>query len=688
LLPSELLRAYVCVTGDKLLPAIKGKAINRAVQELKFNGFPYGLNTIQDGRRLLPGELTACLNFKYGDSGQLISRPGIVEVSSNTTDSAAAITAIVSGQLAAVGALFDDPAYLFDVATFGAAGSEAYANKIVVADSNNKIYSLEGTVLSPIATNYTAEGTVYLCSFDGKVIIFDGSYIKYWDGLNFNICYDNGSGLSSYMYNNSTTTSTGTASLYTGATVKYGVEFTVPTLPSGMTMPITKASFVLSKSGSPTGTAVVELFPHSSPTTALATSGTLDVSTLTTSAAVTNFIFAEPYYPLTQGAKYILVVSYSGGGVSDYVKVSYASGSTCNYNDGTWKTASTAPMCKIGPGLPPKATFGCVWQNRLWAVDSQKPGWVRFSNASSPYDWSTADGGGYIGSIDDSGFNFPIGAIIAYYGDLYLIGRKESPYISRITGRTPTAFVQDVLLQKIYATQNNVVSTSNDIWVANNTGVYSIRGVQEHGDIRTNSPGEPIQNLLEQYHTDASFCGYDPSGGQFYLNMVGIGDFEVCHTRRPSRLGDNVRYPWTQYRFGRSIYPSAFAFCSRVFYIGGVDGKLYSLTSDQYDCGEQPAYQVRSSIIENPSNNMLVTNYYISVDTSIGGGAYLHLMKDGAAYTDYTIQKTLTADDSALSGKLLFQCRSLQWELYAISSTDPVMLNNVSFLYTPMEAKK
>lgn len=83
-----------------------------------------------------------------------------------------------------------------------------------------------------------------------------------------------------------------------------------------------KVVLYLKKFGAPTGTAVVELFDHSGtygtssvPTgAALATSATLDVSTLTTSMQLITFNFTgAERIPLTNTTQYVLTITYSGG---------------------------------------------------------------------------------------------------------------------------------------------------------------------------------------------------------------------------------------------------------------------------------------------------------------------------------------------------------------------------------------
>jgi hypothetical protein len=93
---------------------------------------------------------------------------------------------------------------------------------------------------------------------------------------------------------------------------------------------LTKAKFHLKKIGSPTGNAVAKLYAVTGafgtdalPTgSALATSDTLDVSTLATSYALIDFDFTGGnQYALAGSTNYFISVEYSGGNFANYIEV-------------------------------------------------------------------------------------------------------------------------------------------------------------------------------------------------------------------------------------------------------------------------------------------------------------------------------------------------------------------------------
>ena len=105
---------------------------------------------------------------------------------------------------------------------------------------------------------------------------------------------------------------------------------------------LVSARFKLKKVGSPTGNATAYLYAHSGtygtssvPTgSALATSETFDVSTLTTSYAEIQFNFPDRY--LMTATYYCISVEYSGGDGSNYVQVDTDNADGHSGNQATW----------------------------------------------------------------------------------------------------------------------------------------------------------------------------------------------------------------------------------------------------------------------------------------------------------------------------------------------------------------
>lgn len=135
----------------------------------------------------------------------------------------------------------------------------------------------------------------------------------------------------------------------------------------------------LNKTNSPTGTAVVKIYAHTgtfgstgTPTgAALATSGTLDVSTLTTSLVLKTFTFSgAERITLTNGTKYFLAIEYSGDS-TNFISVGEDNsspshgGNRARLDSGVWGASTTADYIfyvykedvpSISPSLSPSVS--------------------------------------------------------------------------------------------------------------------------------------------------------------------------------------------------------------------------------------------------------------------------------------------------------------------------------------------
>jgi hypothetical protein len=664
------------------LPSATSKIVypRSSAQSLSFNGFPLGINKSVGAKQLEIGELVEGLNIMYNDEGKIITRPGLRKVTAPGADDGAAIKYISNGLLDISGTYFDE--HLFDSVTFDH-GDQALKHCVIAVDENYKIYELEGANLNDIGT---AEAPAMVAPFGGYVVVFDGSYIKYWDGHDFKIAYDYGSGESGFQFDDTDLTDDTSDTLDSAAHTRFGGSFTTQLWTTGLTIPILNVKAVLSKTGSPTGNLVAKLY-KADRSTVHAASLNFDVSDLTTDAVSVDIPFdPDNTFQMVPNTAYFLSLEYSGGDGSNYVKVhldTVTSGGTAAYYDGSWHTVATqTPLIAVQPGKPPKATFGAAWQNRLWFLDPQNPGWARYTNANSIFDYSTSGGAGYVGSVDDNAKNFPIGTIVPLYGDLYLIGRKEAPYISKITGATPSAFAQEVLLQTISGAPLVTASTGNDIWITNETNSYSVRGVQEYGDIRTNEPGNPVASIIQAYYDGDAFAAFNPIGGQYWVKLSGYNRVLVAHTRNPIKVNNAIRYPWTEYLFN-GLTPSAFGFSIDTFYVGCTDGNLYAIDNDVLDEGAQPSYMVKSCVVETPFGGTQVKGYYASLNSDAAASLNMKLYRNGSATA--LVTKALTAQTARISDRLRFDCKSLQVELSSFVITKPVDIGAIYFKTLPME---
>jgi hypothetical protein len=173
--------------------------------------------------------------------------------------------------------------------------------------------------------------------------------VRYNVQISNNSSFFTGGLLSSYPISNqnSTRVVSGNAGYYQG---------TAQSIAAPATGTLDKLQWQLRKIGTPTGNATAKIYAHSgtfgtssAPTgTALATSATLDVSTLTGTLTVKDFVFSGgDKITLTSGTNYVATIEYSGGDASNYIEVGIdtttptATGNISDLFTGSWVTAST-----------------------------------------------------------------------------------------------------------------------------------------------------------------------------------------------------------------------------------------------------------------------------------------------------------------------------------------------------------
>ncbi len=171
---------------------------------------------------------------------------------------------------------------------------------------------------------------------------------------------------------------------------------------------LTGVQLYLSKTGSPTGTAVAKLYAHSGvfgtssvPTGGvLATSETIDVSELTTSLQLIRFNFdTEQKYTLVNATNYVIVIEYTSGTAVNYVNV--GTDTTTPSHGGNFSTYDASWTAVAGTD----AIF-YVYTNGSWAIE----GLVHDHTHGGPTDSASASHTHtYSGTTSQQGRNQSIG---------------------------------------------------------------------------------------------------------------------------------------------------------------------------------------------------------------------------------------------------------------------------------------
>ena len=497
-------------------------------------GFPHGLNTNTPPVQLEKTECSALTNFKILKNGSLQTRGGIVK----KTGSALASSGI---------------AKYFCVANING------TDRRLIVDDNYELYYMNGTTPTSIGT---LEGDAEILPYKGVALLLDGSYIKYIDGVSeIKIAYDNGSGTSGYQFNNRTGDDDDLLALGNGTNTRIATKFTSQAWDSGYTIPPTTVYAKLQREGNGyTGsddtdiTAVLRL---------VSTDAVQATKTLISAPIATNLSATATEYSVTftsgdittemgPSTDYYMSIEYDNGDGTNYVHVrttTVSSAGTAYYYTGSWSQSTTNdPLMGLKPGRPPKGSFGEVHGQRPFIKDPDNPGWARFGNLTY-LDWSTSDGGGYVGAVDDDANSFEIGGMKSIYGDLYVIGTKTLPYLCKLTGDSPSDYSLPTLYQRADCTSKTLVNAINDLWMLGSNGIDSLRGVQEYGDLRSFSYSDPVDDRVTLWQSSSSICGYHPKDGQLFVQFPSYPKTLVCHIRNPVEYPGGTRFPWSEYEF-------------------------------------------------------------------------------------------------------------------------------------------
>jgi len=546
---------------------------------ISFQGFPHGLNTSVPATQIRQTECAALINFKINRGGQLESRSPITKYNLTATTS-------------------NSPVKAFIRAPIGGTNYE------LLVDANYKLYYNNSGTLTLIGT---LEGDAEIVAYNGVAILMDGSYLKYLDGIsNIKIAYDDGTGTSGYQFRNSAGSDDSNLALGNGTNTRIAYKFTSQTFTAGYTIPPTTVTAKLSKNGNGyTGTDdqdVIIKIRLVADNSVLATR-TLVAAPLNTNVSdtateySTTFVAGDIANELSPNVSYYFSVEYANGDASHYIKchcTDVAAGGLGYHYTGSWSADTDKnPIMSLRPGMPPKATFGTVSTSRLFlGGDPDNPGYIWYSNLTH-LDWSTSDGGGYVGAVDENKNNYEIGAIVNLYAELYVFGTQAQPYLCKLTGTSPTDYALPVLFQRVWATHKTAMSVINDIFFTSEDGADAISGVTEYGDLRTFSASDPIYNrIIDNWITADAFAAYYPIDGQYMLCMPGHHRVLVSHvkipTTNPEQVG--VRYAWAEYEL----------------YLHELTSSVYKWTlksgeTDIYRCeiaaGGDPSFDVQPDVI-------------------------------------------------------------------------------------------
>lgn len=537
------------------------------IKPVNFNDFRLGLNTKTPAAALDPKELSICVNLKILPLGALETREGLTQYTTSALTNPASFMCYfpIEADLGNTRVYADtddrewaDTSAREWVKEVPAATS---ADELLITKDDHKLYYLN-TSKAPVNIT-TLEGQGMILPFGQYALLLDGSYLKVWNKSTgtVKIAYDDGTGTTGYQHDNTGLTEDTEIKLYGASNTKVGIKFVTQDWTSGYQITITAVEVYVKRVGAATGNVGCELYTNAG--VLAATSDTIfSAADLDTDYELLTFEFSSG--SMSPETLYWAVITYSDGDAAKYIQVAYdtvASGGDAKYYDGAWNDDTTkAALMAIKPGRPPKGRFGVIDANRVYvAGDPSNPGLVWYSNANDIFDWSTTDGGGYVGAMDSNAASFPVGALVSQYGDIYVFGQASQPYLCKLTGDSPSDFSLPPMFQKVYSTWRTALPVVNDIWFGSEAGMNALAGVEQYGDLRTFTESDAIQDkIVDYWGDDTAFAGYCGRTGQLFLKLASYPRCLVVHTKLP--IQDNrgrIRYPWTEYVFVRANLSSS-----------------------------------------------------------------------------------------------------------------------------------
>lgn len=533
---------------------------------LIFSGFRHGLNTSTPASQIASSECSELINYGIHPNGTLETRRPITKY----------IETQITGS----------PTFFEEIPIGG-------TNYELTVGSDYKLYyNNEGTQ----TLIGTLEGDARLIAYNGVCMVLDGSYIKYLDGISdINIAYDDGTGSSGYQFTNTSGGDDTGLAVGNGTNTRIAYAFTSQSWDSGYTIPPTTFSAVLQREGNGfTGTDNVDInvvIRKVSDGSSIASKAIIsapiatNLSDTATTYSVT-FASTDITTEMSPGVEYYASVEYNNGDATHYcsVRCESVAGNAYVYA-GSWAADATKdPLMSLRPGMPPKASFGAVAKNRVFlAGDPDNPGYVWFTNLTH-LDYSTSDGGGYVGAVDGNKNNYEVGGIASLYGDVYVFGTSEQPYLCKLGGTSPSAYSLPALFQKIWTLPDTVQLIGNDIMFVSQNGVKTLSGVQEYGDLRTFSVSKQIKDRFDDYWSADSVTSFFPEKGQFWLSMPDFHRTIVFNNDAISQSpdGNGSRYPVSEYEICHKVLTTDYTWVSRgndIYYLQSSDGG-----DPEFDC--------------------------------------------------------------------------------------------------------
>jgi len=629
-----------------ILPAyFKNPRKKRQVDTIPFQGFPLGENTSVQADMIDSTEMAECIDFKIKPGGTLEARKAIVKYTDTAIDMTGGGATIGYAKTCSIGGEY------VDLVSAGTPGGGYDLFYLSVTD---------GSGVTPVKID-DIMGQAQITAYNDVGIISDGSYLKFCDSTtSVNLGYDSGPG--GTFFDNFDGDLDGTIAVTTAGV---GCTFTTPAWDAGFTIPPTQVYFY-GVATTTSATMTIDIVStggttiSSTPYDGIIPSSSADMlDVYITTAQVSNQLSpSTAYFCLLKSDSFTL--SYSTATAGAMVT---AAGATSD--------STKQPKMRIHPGLPPKSEWTIVSDQRLWVYDPDRKGGLWYGHLSH-LDFSTVNGGGWVGVVDEDQNSYRVGAAEDLYGEMYVYGTEDQPYICKRTGATPEEYKITPLFQRVWATPKTIKNTGNDLFTSSKVGIDSLTGVQEYGDLRFFDIATPIKERFSSWNSTTAIAGHNARNGQYWLYMT--GDYvNICHTKIPIKdASGQIRYPWSRYKL--PITPTFMGLCGDKFLIGCADGFIYEESETAYlDLGTTAiSPSVRTAYMDFPFQTNDLRQIHVIAGSMAGATMNVSIYKNGNLATPILVKSvSIGANDSLTINDLLNTTISEYENVGILSSSNP-----------------
>lgn len=607
-------------------------------------------------------QLTACSNLKYQlalapDANGKISTMLYLTVRQGTTKLTS--TALSSSVVAAT--------YYQDQA------------KYIIA-TTTQLYYLDAAGTPTLIG--TIEGVPTFSEFNEKLIIHDGGVTKYWDGTTFGK-------INSAIEDEVIGTGDGSAVTFSDTLVNYPVEPSTVTVSYYHTSTLTATDDGSNRlTGSVASALNIAGVSLTSPCEVTITGHGLSVENSIHIKGITGTTQLNGnIYPFTiKDANTLTLTGVDATGFTAYVSGGTASLSWVNYATGAIqiKCSSSADSStnltvdyEKADGAP-KSKAGLVRASRLllWG-DPDNPARIWTSGVGNEKEWDTSVGGRWDEVEPEDGY--PVTGCSSFYDRVIVVKENGIFYLNSFPGETDYAVLP--LMPQVSGNAYRTIKTiASQVFFLGQGGVMAISPTESFGDATSKCVSGAFQVAAMRYANASSYAEYNELDGQYWLgfcNAVTASDLAQVYVL------DKTFGLLSKYQF--AFTHSCFVYVNGEMLIGGANGNLYKLVSDQstfYDdhvsYDDYTFFTTAFTDWQSPNNKKHNKKINVRLSARCGMSGNLKIYLDRDALTPFaTISLLDSAGDVDIADLSVDISELTGWEVGSVDST-----TNLSYKFT------